>query len=37
MLTREQVTHFAQALARGTPGREKIGMTVLNDRVRELI
>jgi len=33
----EQALHFAQALARGTPNRGKIALTVLSDTVRELI
>ena len=33
----EQVVHFAEALVRGEPNREKIAMTVLSDTVRELI
>jgi pyruvate dehydrogenase (quinone) len=33
----EQAKHFAQALARGTPNREKIALTVLSDKVRELL
>ena len=31
-ITLEQARHFAQALARGTPSREKIALTVLSDR-----
>jgi pyruvate dehydrogenase (quinone) len=33
----EQAVHFAEALVRGEPNREKIAMTVLSDTVRELI
>jgi pyruvate dehydrogenase (quinone) len=33
----EQAKHFAQALARGTPNREKIALTILSDKVRELL
>ena len=33
----EESAHFAQALARGTPNREKIALTVLSDKVRELL
>jgi hypothetical protein len=28
----EQLTHFVRSLARGTPDREKIAMTILKDR-----
>jgi pyruvate dehydrogenase (quinone)/pyruvate oxidase len=33
----DQAVHFAEALVRGEPNREKIAMTVLSDTVRELI
>jgi pyruvate dehydrogenase (quinone)/pyruvate oxidase len=33
----EQAAHFAQALIRGEPNRGKIALTVLADRVRELV
>ena len=33
----EQAKHMAEALARGTPQREKIALTVLSDTVREMI
>ena len=33
----EQAKHFAQALLRGEPNRDKIVLTVLSDKVRELI
>lgn len=36
-VTIEQAAHFAQSLAKGTPNRMKIAMTVARDRVRELI
>ena len=36
-VTLEQAKHFAQALARGTPNREKIALTVLSDKVRALL
>src|SRR5213082_705506 len=36
-VTFEQATNFAKSLAKGTPNREKIALTVLGDRVRELI
>jgi pyruvate dehydrogenase (quinone)/pyruvate oxidase len=36
-VTLEQARKFAQSLIRGEPNREKIALTVLGDRVRELI
>jgi pyruvate dehydrogenase (quinone)/pyruvate oxidase len=36
-VTREQAMHFAQALMRGEPNREKIALTAIKDKVRELI
>jgi pyruvate dehydrogenase (quinone) len=36
-VTVSQATKFAEALARGTPNRQKIALTVLSDKVRELI
>lgn len=33
----KQATKFAEALARGTPNREKIVLTVASDKVRELV
>jgi len=36
-ITLEQATKFATALVRGEPNREKIALTVLGDRVRELV
>jgi pyruvate dehydrogenase (quinone)/pyruvate oxidase len=33
----KQAAHFAEALARGTPNRAKIALTVASDRVRELV
>jgi pyruvate dehydrogenase (quinone)/pyruvate oxidase len=36
-VTLKQVAHFAESLIRGEPNREKIALTVLADRVRELI
>jgi pyruvate dehydrogenase (quinone)/pyruvate oxidase len=33
----EQALHFGKALARGEPNREKIALTILKDKVRELI
>src|SRR6267378_8052946 len=35
-ITLEQAAKFAQALVRGEPNREKIALTVLRDRVREV-
>jgi pyruvate dehydrogenase (quinone)/pyruvate oxidase len=36
-ITLEQATKFGEALAKGTPNRGKIALTVLSDKVRELI
>jgi pyruvate dehydrogenase (quinone)/pyruvate oxidase len=36
-ITLDQATKFAEALAKGTPNRQKIALTVLSDKVRELI
>ncbi len=36
-ITRDQAVHFAEALVRGTPNREKIALTALSDVVRELV
>jgi pyruvate dehydrogenase (quinone) len=36
-VTMEQAAKFAKSLVRGQPNREKIALTVLGDRVRELI
>jgi hypothetical protein len=33
----EQAIHFAEALVRGEPNREKLALTVLSETVRELI
>ena len=33
----EQAKHFAESLARGEPNRQKIALTVLEDKVREMI
>jgi pyruvate dehydrogenase (quinone)/pyruvate oxidase len=33
----KQALHFAESLARGTPNSGKIGLTVLSDKVRELV
>jgi len=35
--TVKQMTHLAEALARGTPARSKIALTVASDAVRELV
>jgi pyruvate dehydrogenase (quinone)/pyruvate oxidase len=36
-VTLSQAAHFAEALARGTPGGGKIALTVASDTVRELV
>jgi pyruvate dehydrogenase (quinone) len=36
-VTLDQATKFAQSLAKGQPHRDKIALTVLSDKVRELI
>jgi pyruvate dehydrogenase (quinone) len=36
-ITLDQATKFAEALVKGTPDRQKIALTVLSDKVRELI
>lgn len=36
-ITRDQAVKFAQALIRGEPNRERIALTALSDKVRELI
>ncbi len=36
-VTVEQAAHFAESLAKGEPNRKKIAMTVLEDKVREMI
>ena len=35
--TRKQIQKFAESLIRGEPNREKIALTVLADKVRELV
>ena len=35
--TLKQAAHLAEALARGTPARGKIALTIASDTVRELI
>jgi pyruvate dehydrogenase (quinone)/pyruvate oxidase len=36
-VTRDQALKFARSLVRGEPNREKIALTALSDRVRELV
>ena len=36
-VTATQAAHFAEALAKGTPNRKKIALTVMSDKVRELV
>jgi pyruvate dehydrogenase (quinone) len=36
-ITRDQALKFAESLARGEPNRNKIALTAIRDRVRELI
>jgi pyruvate dehydrogenase (quinone)/pyruvate oxidase len=36
-LSLKQVAHFAESLAKGTPNRQKIALTVLSDKVREMV
>jgi pyruvate dehydrogenase (quinone)/pyruvate oxidase len=36
-VTAKQAAHFAESLARGTPNRKEIPLTILSDRVRELV
>jgi pyruvate dehydrogenase (quinone)/pyruvate oxidase len=36
-VTLDQAANFAKSLARGEPNREKIALTVLSDKVRELV
>ncbi len=33
----QQALHFAESLARGTPNRERIALTALSDKIRELV
>ena len=37
MVSAKQAAHFAESLAKGTPNRGEIALTVLSDKVRELI
>ena len=36
-VTLGQAAHLAQSLVRGEPNREKIALTILSDKVRELV
>jgi pyruvate dehydrogenase (quinone)/pyruvate oxidase len=36
-VTMEQAAHFAKSLVRGEPNRERIALTVLSDKVREIV
>ena len=36
-ITRDQAMKFARALTRGEPNRQRIALTVLSDKVRELV
>jgi pyruvate dehydrogenase (quinone) len=36
-VTMEQAAHFAESLAKGEPNRKKIALTVLEDKVREMV
>jgi pyruvate dehydrogenase (quinone) len=36
-ITAEQARHFAESLARGEPNRKEIALTVISDKVRELV
>ena len=36
-ITRDQALKFAESLLRGEPNRDKIALTAIGDRVRELI
>jgi pyruvate dehydrogenase (quinone)/pyruvate oxidase len=36
-ITVEQAAHFAESLAKGEPNRGKIALTVLEDKVKELV
>ena len=36
-MTLKQMDHFAESLIRGEPNRQKIALTVLADKVREII
>ena len=36
-VTLEQAAHFAEALAKGTPGGDKIALTLFRDKLNELL
>jgi len=36
-VTARQAAHFAEAMAKGTPNRGKIALTVLSDKVKEMV
>jgi pyruvate dehydrogenase (quinone)/pyruvate oxidase len=36
-VTRDQAVKFAQALMKGEPNREKIALTVISDKVRQMV
>jgi len=36
-VTAKQMARFAQSLIKGEPNRDKIALTVLSDKVRELV
>ena len=36
-VTLEQAAHFAESLVRGEPNRKKIALTVVEDKVREMV
>ena len=36
-VTMEQAAHFAESLAKGEPNRKKIALTVMEDKVREMV
>ena len=36
-VTKDQALHFARALLKGEPNREKIALTVISDKVREMV
>jgi pyruvate dehydrogenase (quinone)/pyruvate oxidase len=36
-VTVDQASRFAQSLAKGQPNRDKIALTVISDKVRELL
>jgi pyruvate dehydrogenase (quinone) len=36
-VTARQAAHFAESLAKGTPNRKEIALTILSAKVRELV